>query len=221
MSGIEIPSTDRDLLAEVKGLLPDGFQLAERHKQFSFSANHVFSAVIKSAEVVVKPFRGEFYKDRADHEAVMMDIVKDCGVPTLQPTTLCLGRAANYLITRYEPDITPLDQAGLSELPEAELAEIASGVGETLNILHASGIVHGDFQIRNLFIKPEENIGVMDFERAELYDDPADPGYISGCQGDLSKLFSSFSYEFPSLEAENYELPVLDSYQSPLVGTIR
>jgi hypothetical protein len=65
-------------------------------------------------------------------------------------------------------------------------------------------------------MSPEEEIGALDFERAELYDDPEDSGYMSGCRYDIDTVLNSLSRELAPASLVDCEASLMSSYEESL-----
>jgi tRNA A-37 threonylcarbamoyl transferase component Bud32 len=208
------PEIDESLIiAEIKSLLPGLTSISELDESFGQSASHVKTAIFEGVDVAIKPFK-YFAKERAEHEALMLDMVQSIGIPTLKPLSLNLAKFGNYLVTKFDYDIDPLDQVVCGNCPSSRLDFIASAIGKTLNSLHDSGIVHGDCQLKNLFINTEDEVGMVDFEQADLVIGERDRDFYSGCSYDIETISASAEEVMCSPHTDEFIDTLKNSYFS-------
>lgn len=196
---------------EVKHLVPGISNFEDLGSEFGFSSNCVRRAVLDGVDVAVKSFKGVL-RDRAEHEALVIGTVNDLGIPTLKLLSLNIAKLGSYLITAYDHDIDPLDQVVSGHCPLSRLEKIGYKVGQMMSALHDGGVVHGDCQLKNLFINGRGEIGALDFEQSEIILGEKDREFTQGCDYDLEVLTLSAEREMCSQYAPNFATAIKDGY---------
>jgi hypothetical protein len=146
--------------------------------------------------VAVKRFRRE---EAARFEADMMGRVAERGftIFTLAGKgVVAAGEAGTILATHLMPNLVTMNQIPWgSAVPGAEgydkLANVAQSIAEGTASMHAAGIAHGDWQIKNIAQVPSGENVLHDLENVNLTDDPRNHTFEGYCIADLTKMTKS------------------------------
>ncbi len=155
-----------------------------------------------TVEVAVStiPHAKDFIKHQQSlHEIAMYQHVASLDVPTLDVLGLIKSDAPDiygFVITRYEPDIRTLDTLEWGDMTAKEAANALSHAVDTLALLHANYIFHGDPAFKN--------IAVCDANQKPTIVDLELSGSLLDEQDDVRKLSlfmkSDFSFLASSLD---------------------
>lgn len=188
------------------------------------SAHEVFFGRLGGKEVVVKPHDVE---DRAIHEAKMLKVAAGLGFTAVKPLKIMPDYKASgaYLVTERMPSLVSAASLPFegSTRRLADTFNIVHDVAETMADMHATGLSHGDAQIKNFGLKGDvlnprtrrPQIAVYDLEKGgtdqigHVKNDPY--GH------DLSSLTQSLAYkgyggEDMDVAAAAIEQSVLEPY---------
>ena len=99
--------------------------------------------------------------------------IRQAGVPTPAPWGYLRERGMilpvrDYLFT----DVLPRETNFMHELFKKSPGEAAEKLVRCLEKLHANGIEHGDLSLRNLYISPSGEVGVIDLDGCRLHKAP-------------------------------------------------
>ena len=159
------------------------------------SAHQVFFAANGKGTVAVKAYTGDKALPRAEHEEKMLHIIKNAGFLTLSPMGIEVNRGgeAAFLLTRYIPDLSSM--SAIVQSRKGDVRGQLKRTAATLGSLGASGISHGDAQIKNFIVNPTD-------KRRVLVADPekggsANTGHFKNnpFQHDLDSLVQSLAYK--------------------------
>lgn len=161
------------------------------------SGHQVFFASNGKKRLAIKPYWKESPLARAHREAEMLRVIRKAGFLTFTPEAPIEskdGRIA-FLPTVYVPNLRSMSSVVSGGAHNSGVAQQVSRTARTLGQLHAKGISHGDAQIKNFMVDPNDKkrILVPDPERGgtEEFGHPKNDPY----QHDIDSLVQSLAYK--------------------------
>ncbi|HMQ95851.1 MAG TPA: hypothetical protein PKD19_01395 [Candidatus Saccharibacteria bacterium] len=146
-----------------------------------------------------------FLSEKAANELDMLSLTKGLGFNSVVPMTekpiAVDGVAGKIIATEKVPSLALMTAVGWEKYyagDEAyldELTPLLGGIAEYAGRLHAHGVVHGDFKLKNIGTVPKGDIITFDLESASYHQDLDGSDFKIGCAKDLSSLVGSLVRE--------------------------
>lgn len=107
--------------------------------------------------IAVKPYGNPSEQDQAMHEYAMNEHLRSLGINGPRQIGLLIDNGILYNISLFEPEIVTLDSVDWTATSPTTKESLFMRAAETLVLLHANGIFHGDPQLKNFAVQPERN----------------------------------------------------------------
>lgn len=116
-----------------------------------------------SPGLYVKSFPAELLRDRARHEAGLLQALHRAGIPCPRLVALARDKKGSYLVTEEIPDSQTL--AVLLQPPGPQARHLLENLGKLAKQLHDHGFDHQDFHAGNILVR-DGQLYVIDVHRA-------------------------------------------------------
>jgi RIO-like serine/threonine protein kinase len=188
------PELQEALVADLVEVMQAPFQEEDGYRLgVTDSAKEVFFGKSEGRLIAVKPFCELTVRDRAEHEASMMNTAQKKGFHVLSNPRVYDGGMATYLVTDYVANLSPMnntgwDQSEKPDLYEHEISPLLRKMGSFIGDVHGNGISHGDLGLKNLPRRKDGVFYLVDLEKAQDCSDMTEDEQISMFSGDVTVL---------------------------------